>query len=91
VFEGPHIGSYLVSFEFSLKLHTQFNILLKYHSICTYTVARFTDRNFVRVFHIMSSMCVVCLNHQVTFIVCEVYMHLKYKQEQLEGVEKKIT
>jgi hypothetical protein len=46
-FEGPHIGLHLVPFEFSLKLHTQFDILLKYHSVCTYTVARFTDKNFV--------------------------------------------
>jgi len=43
VFEGPHVGSYLVPFEFGLKLHTQFNILLKYHPAGTYTVAHFTD------------------------------------------------
>lgn len=65
VFEGPHVGSYLVPFEFGLKLHTQFNILLKYHSVGTYTVARFTDQNFVCVSHIISFMCVVCLNHRL--------------------------
>jgi hypothetical protein len=34
-------------------------------------------------------MCVVFFNHRIVFIMSELYVDWKYKQEQLEGVEKK--
>ena len=58
VFEGPHTGSYLVPFEFGLKLHTQFNILLKYHSVVC-ALSHVSRTNILYVFLTSCPPCVL--------------------------------